>query len=386
MKVVNMKAVRAIKQAGLSLVELLVALTIGAILIWGATQVYVDSRNAYTGNENVSRMQETARYAMSVIESDLRLAGYWGLVRGTTSITGSATWNGTASAVTNPNSCGTNFAVDLATPVTGRNGDNATQLFTGGCNSLPDLDGNTWNAAPVLGADNLVIRRAGITEIAAAHNNQVQICSNRQSAVLFSNGDATVCPNSDPTTAPSGCTEAAPYTSCRARSLRNMEVYGYYIDQNSTGRTGVPSLRRKALCVGPGGAACAGNTLIDEEVIANVEDLQVQYGIAGGGAGAAATGVATRYVNAADVGANPIVAVRVWLLVRSDEPEAGYIDGQTYTYADRQTGTTSNLNSTANATKAYVPSLSTSTSFTDARRYRHLLVSRTVQLRDATGT
>ena len=68
--------------AGLSLIELLVALAIGAVLIFGATQVYVDSRNAYGVNETVARLQETARYAMSVIESDVRMANYWGLLKG----------------------------------------------------------------------------------------------------------------------------------------------------------------------------------------------------------------------------------------------------------------------------------------------------------------
>jgi len=34
-------------QRGLSLIELLVAMTIGAVLIFGATQVYVNSRTAY---------------------------------------------------------------------------------------------------------------------------------------------------------------------------------------------------------------------------------------------------------------------------------------------------------------------------------------------------
>ena len=56
------------RQQGLSLVELMVALTISVVLIFGATQVYVDSRNAYNVNESIARLQENARYAMSVID------------------------------------------------------------------------------------------------------------------------------------------------------------------------------------------------------------------------------------------------------------------------------------------------------------------------------
>src|SRR5256885_4764983 len=65
--------------AGVTLVELLVAMTIGLVLIIGATQVYVDSHTAYAVNETTARLQENARYAMSVLEPDIRMSGYWGL-------------------------------------------------------------------------------------------------------------------------------------------------------------------------------------------------------------------------------------------------------------------------------------------------------------------
>jgi type IV pilus assembly protein PilW len=68
------------RQAGLSLIELMVALTIGSLLIAGTVFVYIQSRNSYGVNETVARLQETARYALSVIEPDVRMSNYWGLV------------------------------------------------------------------------------------------------------------------------------------------------------------------------------------------------------------------------------------------------------------------------------------------------------------------
>ena len=68
------------RQRGLSLIELMVAMAIGAVLIFGATDVYINSRNSYGVNENVTRLQETARYAMGTLEADLRMANYWGLM------------------------------------------------------------------------------------------------------------------------------------------------------------------------------------------------------------------------------------------------------------------------------------------------------------------
>jgi hypothetical protein len=103
--------------------------------------------------------------------------------------------------------------------------------------------------------------------------------------------------------------------------------------------------------------------------------MQVQFGVDPSGTG----GSAQRYVNpgAIPTGAQ-IVSVRIWLLVRAENPEVGFVDTRTYEYGDRSagTGTTNNLNDVAAAGRAYVP----------ADSFRRLLVSRTIQLRNALGT
>jgi type IV pilus assembly protein PilW len=66
------------KQAGLTMVELMVALAIGSFLIIGAVQIYNQSRQAFTINESIARVQETAQFAMDTIEADLRMASNWG--------------------------------------------------------------------------------------------------------------------------------------------------------------------------------------------------------------------------------------------------------------------------------------------------------------------
>src|SRR2546430_11640368 len=78
------------RAAGVTLVELLVAMTIGLVLIIGATQVYVDSHTAYAVNETTARLQENARYALSVLEPDIRMSGNWGLTNVSDGIGGKA--------------------------------------------------------------------------------------------------------------------------------------------------------------------------------------------------------------------------------------------------------------------------------------------------------
>lgn len=66
------------EQAGLTLVELMVAITIGLILTLAVSQIYVSSRASYSLEEGLARVQENGRFAMELLAYDLRMAGYAG--------------------------------------------------------------------------------------------------------------------------------------------------------------------------------------------------------------------------------------------------------------------------------------------------------------------
>lgn len=65
-------------QTGFSLVELMVALVISLFLLAGVIQVFTGSKQTYTLNEGVARLQENVRYAFDRISSDISAAGYMG--------------------------------------------------------------------------------------------------------------------------------------------------------------------------------------------------------------------------------------------------------------------------------------------------------------------
>jgi type IV pilus assembly protein PilW len=70
-------------QAGFSLVELMVAMTIGFIVVASVGYVYLGSRSAFRTTDNMSRMQESARYALDTMTRDIRMAGYRGCASST---------------------------------------------------------------------------------------------------------------------------------------------------------------------------------------------------------------------------------------------------------------------------------------------------------------
>ena len=74
----SMRNATRARMRGLSLVELMVAITIGAILLGGAITLFVNNRDTYKTTNELSRLQETARYALDMMVKDIRMAGYFG--------------------------------------------------------------------------------------------------------------------------------------------------------------------------------------------------------------------------------------------------------------------------------------------------------------------
>jgi type IV pilus assembly protein PilW len=353
------------KQRGVGLIELMIAMTIGLVLISGAMTVFMNSRKSYGVSESVARLQETGRYAVSVMEPDIRLANYWGLLKGASVIANQAS-QGVAPGAVAPgaaaNVCGNNFAIDLNSNL---QGDNDGYVISpgrlAGCDALPDIaTGVAWPTNPVATADTLTVRRASAQATLVSVPNLLMVCSSRVVGTLISNGAACTAP-------PAG-------------QLANLIVNSYYVDRNSAQQAGLPSLRRKVVTTDG-----ANIVFRDQEVTAGVEDMQVQFGIDPFGN----TGIAQRYVDPNGVPAgSQVVAVRLWLLVRADTAEAGFTDNTVYEYGNRlqANGVTGDLNSVAGAGMAYQPAANADASFTGPQHVRRLLITRTIQIRNALGT
>lgn len=67
-------------EAGMSLIELMIALLIGTVLILGLVQVFSASRAAYQLSQGIARNQESARFALDFLSRDLRMIGHAGCV------------------------------------------------------------------------------------------------------------------------------------------------------------------------------------------------------------------------------------------------------------------------------------------------------------------
>lgn len=66
---------RPAREAGLSLIELMIAITIAVLLGLGMVEVFSAQRVAFAANESLARIQENSRFALGFLERDLRMAG-----------------------------------------------------------------------------------------------------------------------------------------------------------------------------------------------------------------------------------------------------------------------------------------------------------------------
>ena len=100
------------RQSGVSLVEIMVALTAALLLTVTVGQIYLANKQTYRLQEAQSRLQEDARYALDIFTRNIRMAGYKTIP-----------WN--AGTVAFPRDAGT----DTAKPDFGRAGQVITGLY-----------------------------------------------------------------------------------------------------------------------------------------------------------------------------------------------------------------------------------------------------------------
>jgi type IV pilus assembly protein PilW len=72
------RVLRAKRESGVSLIELMVALVIAGLITLGIIQIFVGSKIAYQVQEGLSRIQENGRFSLQYLERNARLAGYMG--------------------------------------------------------------------------------------------------------------------------------------------------------------------------------------------------------------------------------------------------------------------------------------------------------------------
>lgn len=288
------------KQQGMTLVELMIAMSLSLLLGAAVMSVFVNNRHSFNQDENLQRMQDDARHALREITFDIAMAGHYADLL----IPGSVTNDNSLSLTTD---CGPVGAAEWMYQT--------VQPGTSQFLSVVALD----NASPaqaaanfscingaefVDGTDVVAIKRVAGIRAGARVNGQVYLRTNGTVGLLFREplGGVTAiavpAPNSDWEYRPS------------IYFIRNYE---------NTPGDDVPTLCKKVLRIpGPG--------MTTECIAAGIENMQVEYGIDITG-----DGFTNLYLpNPTLLQMQSVVAARVTLLARAADIDTRYENAKTY--------------------------------------------------------
>lgn len=284
------------RERGFSLVEMMIASTIGLFIVMAVSSLVVAAAAGSRSNEGNSGMQSSARHALETLRLELLHAGFPGLTRGDPSVSGTVSVSG---------DCAAGFSTNLAMGVWGTDDSNP---FSATC--VPSARYST--------GDVLAIRRVSLAPATALATDRVNVRSAYDRAVVFHGS-----------TAPTGLD--APILDY------NMVATVYFISpytRSATESPRIPALYRVRLGAGP-----AMGT--PELVASGVENMQIEYGMrdAAGATKYVAAGSVSAMATSVTAGATEwdnVTSVRISFLVRSAALVTGYTPGsRTYQVGDR---------------------------------------------------
>ena len=264
--------------AGLTLVELMIALAIASFTLLGAVRLYAHTAAMIRTGHSVQALEEAAQQALNVLRRDGELAGFFGLMSDDATDRLAATQ---MQSLTVRNDCGEDWSV------------NVNEAISGSDNSY-GWDCRAYAGLPASGADTVVLRFSGPQPVAFLEPGRVYLRS-----FAAGHGEVFIA---------SGTAETQEQ---QLSLLQALHTRGYYVSRVSVGSSdglNTPALRVKHLTERNGRAIVA-----DEEIQPGIEDMQIEFGTA-----------IDRFISPAGLADDDhIRAIRVWLLVRSTTRENG---------------------------------------------------------------
>jgi type IV pilus assembly protein PilW len=288
------------REAGFTLIEMMVSITIGLVIIAGLLTVLGSNFSSSKSNERTSELQTNGRYALNSLRQDLRQAGFRGY-----------TW-AEPNALSTSLGTLTNECLEVGATA-GSFVSNVRQGIWGSNDSNP-FSGSCLLSADYAGDDMLVVRKLAEDPATTLSAGTVYFHSSYAVGEVFRG-----------TTAPTFTGTPTPLANFP------LQIYVYYISPYSTSSTEsprVPALYRVALR--------SDGSMARELVASGIEHFQVQYG-------RLSTVPDTRYYDSVtgmsttttQTDWDDVNSVRIWLLARNAAAEPGYLNTNSYVMGDR---------------------------------------------------
>lgn len=342
---------RRIRQRGLGLVELMIAITLSLMLSAAVIQVFVSTKTNYRLQDAVGSIQENGRFAMTYLAEDVRMAGFAGCSTVDKAVV--KNWVSGLSVGNETRLDPTSVAFDSTSVITGVENVKATDSTFGS-------SGTAWNVKPR--SDVLIVRHAvsggaSLSSVMATTSANIAVkansfkavvgdvlmisdCSNadvfRVTAISGANGSAQTF--SHGTASNSFATLSRPYgADAEVLAMQTATYFVRYTTRKTAGGKLIPALFMTLRSTNQGGAVDLRNDYT-AELVEGVENMQVLYGVDTDADGNHAVDKADKYMNADEVTTanlwNSVVSVRVNLLMvgNDDNSIPNTTPAQTYIF------------------------------------------------------
>ncbi len=325
------------RQAGLSLVELMISLSIGLFLLLGITALIVQQSSTRGELEKSSRQIENGRYAMQILRDDIQHAGYYGEISSLAAFVGALPDPCVTAPANGPNSLFTAMSL----PIQGYNAPSPLPACLSAADYLAGTDilvirradTNVLGTPPLV---NEVYLQTGFTvdKVPSAeiqYGNTVgfalgSLNADNTVAVVGTKADGTATTILKP--ANQAATASKNATPRLAANIRKYRVQIYFVSPCSgtncaTSNDGIPTLKRLELTVVNG-----ATEFITVPLVEGIENMQFDYGIAASTTSGSPDSYATDPATIANW--ENVMAIRVNLLSRNNDPSTGYTDTKQY--------------------------------------------------------
>jgi type IV pilus assembly protein PilW len=270
---------RTYRSRGFSLVELMVAMVLGLVLIGGVVSVLMANKRSYRTNEGLSQVQETARSAYELIARDVRQSGTTGCDNarkmGNIFDTPTGAWWKQWEGIHGFDNTEVDSAVAFGTGADKR---------VSGTDSLR-LRGIDGLGFPIeshsTGSGQIVLQTANSTATSFNNSEEMIICDFNHST-MFMAGNYTGASRTIAYSLTGNSTTGMGFPTNPDGSSGNVYQFqknawvgrlgatDWYIGNNSRGGRSLYRIRLDS-----------NSTLVTEEVVAGVTDMQIRYGVNG---------------------------------------------------------------------------------------------------------
>ena len=264
------------KTSGFSVVEMMIAMTVGLVLVGGIMEIFLSSRTTNSLQMSIAKIQQNGRMAINTLTTEIRMADYSGCyhelgssLENTLNSATAFAWN-LSSTIQGFNDVSSSFNIsDSASGgvISGLVEDTDVLVIKGMTDGVP-LKTNPDNATFTIDEPLNRFKKGELLVVA-----DCQKASMFQASSVSNNSGVTTILHAGSSMTPGNSTGTVSNSYGTNAEIAKLNSTIYYIKNDATG---IPGLFQASLTVNSAGSVAS---LVENQLVSHVQNMQFQYGV-----------------------------------------------------------------------------------------------------------